>query len=93
MKKSPAFRNYFKGIIIPDAWDSSGNIVGISLHTHDEKTYVIEPSRIGNELYKYIRHSVLVNGKIRQRLDGRTLIRVINYKVITASAHQIAKVS
>jgi hypothetical protein len=92
MKKSPGFRNCFKGIIIPSDWDSNGNIVGISLHAHDEKTYVIESSRIGNELYKYIHHNVKMNGKIRQRLDGRTLIRVVDYEVFTAPTEQVEKI-
>ena len=91
MKKSPGFRNRFQGIIIPSDWDNNGNITDITLQTHDEKTYVIEPSRIGNELYQHIRQSVIVHGKIRQRLDGRTLIRVESYEVSTAPAEQADK--
>lgn len=92
-KSTNKSRNRFQGIIIPSDWDRNGNITGITLHTHDEKSYVIESSRFGNELYKHIRQNVIVNGKIRQRLDGHSLIRVINYEVITDPAEQAGKTS
>jgi len=92
-KSTNKSKNRFHGIIIPSDWDSNGNITGITLQTHDEKTYVIEPNRTGNELYKYIRNNVIVNGKTRQRLDGHTLIRVISYEVLTAPAEKTERIS
>jgi hypothetical protein len=69
--------------VVPNNWDSDGNIIGIGLHTHDEKIYVIEPSRVGYELLQHVRQRVKVHGKVRQRLDGSTLIRIINFEVFT----------
>ena len=86
-------KNRFKGIVIPSKWDDDGNIIGITLHTHDEKTYVVESSRTGNELIKHVRKNVMVYGKIRQRLDGNTLIRVINYEVLNGPTEQFKHIA
>ena len=86
-------KNRFEGIIVPSKWDNEGNIIGITLHTHDEKAYMIESSRTGNELFKYIRKNVLVLGKTRQRLDGHTLIRVTNYEVLNGPLEQMKSIA
>jgi len=68
-----------KGIIIPSNWDEEGNIKGVSLHTADEKEYLVEYGGVGMELLTCIHHRVEATGKIRERLDGRLYINVRSY--------------
>ena len=68
-----------KGIIIPSNWDEEGNIKGVSLHTADEKEYLVEYGGVGMELLTCIHHGVEATGKIRERLDGRLYINVRSY--------------
>ena len=68
-----------KGIIIPSNWDEEGNIKGVSLHTADEKEYLVEYGGVGMELLTCIHYKVAATGKIRERLDGRLYINVRSY--------------
>ena len=68
-----------EGIIIPSNWDEEGNIKGVSLHTADEKEYLVEYGGVGMELLTCIHHKVAATGKIRERLDGRLYINVRSY--------------
>ena len=91
MKSTPPGRskNRLHGILVPCDWDVDGNIIEIALYTHDEKAFVIEHSRVGNELLRHVRQRVIVYGKIRQRLDGAMLLRAANYEVLTDPENQI----
>ena len=72
-----------KGLIIPSNWDEKGNIKAVSLHTSDEKEYLVEVGGVGKELLAHIHHKVEATGKISERLDGRRYISVHSYSTLT----------
>lgn len=67
------------GIVLPNSWDETGRIIGVSLYTNDEKVYTLEHNSIAEELMNCMHQSVKVNGKIRQYLDGSKPIVADNY--------------
>ena len=72
--------NEISGIVVPARWDEDGNVTGTAIHTFDENEYTIEYDRSGDLFKSLIHQAVIVSGKVRQRLDGKKLIRVISVK-------------
>ncbi len=54
-----------KGIIIPTAWDESGNILSLAIATDDEKEYLIEGPQNHIKLLSLLRQEVIANGTVR----------------------------
>lgn len=67
------------GIIIPAQWDENGNVIGVTIHTDDEKVYIVEHTKRGEELLNHVNQKVEARGKIRDRVDGSMLISVGSY--------------
>jgi hypothetical protein len=74
-----AAKPVIEGIIIPAKWDDNGKITGATIQTDDENVYLVEHTRAGEELLGLIHKKVEAKGKIRERLDGSTLITVQSY--------------
>ena len=70
------------GIVIPEQWDANGKVVTVTIHTNDEKVFLVEHTKIGNDLLDLIHKKVEVTGKIRERLDGKTSIGIKSYTTI-----------
>ena len=70
------------GIVIPAQWDANGKIITVSIHASDEKVFLVEHTKIGNDLLELIHKEVEVTGKIRERLDGKTSIGIKSYKIV-----------
>jgi anti-sigma factor ChrR (cupin superfamily) len=68
------------GIVIPDQWDATGKVITVTIHTNDEKVFLVEHTKIGNDLLNHIHKEVDVTGKIRERVDGKTSIGIKSYK-------------
>lgn len=81
----PAKENKITGIVVPAKWDDAGNVTGTAIQSFDENEYVIEHDCSGAMLKELIHKSVVVSGKIRERLDGKKLIRVLSVKLIPNS--------
>lgn len=69
----------FKGILIPSAWDKTGNVLTISLSTFDEKEYCIESNNHWKELKALLRERVQISG-VASRKKGKQTIRVKGFK-------------
>ncbi len=67
-----------KGIVIPAAWDQSGNIVSLAIATDDEQEYLIDDHQRISKLKLLLRQEVVVTGTIRQT-DKNKIIRVKSY--------------
>lgn len=80
--KKKSKKSVITGIVIPDKWDAEGKIMAVTIHTNDEKVFLVEQSRTGTDLLNFIHKEVEVTGKIRERFDGKTSIGVKNYKII-----------
>ena len=37
------------GIVIPDQWDANGKVITVTIHANDEKVFLVEHSKIGND--------------------------------------------
>lgn len=52
----------------------------MTIHANDEKVFLVEHTKIGNDLLNLIHKEVQVTGKIRERFDGKTSIGIKSYK-------------
>lgn len=71
-----------EGIIIPAKWDNDGKVIGVTIQTNDENVYLVEHTRSGQELLNLIHEKVEAKGKIKERIDGNTLISVQSYRKV-----------
>ena len=74
-----------RGIVLPEKWNDEGSVISVAIHTDDETAYLVEQNRKGRELLKLIRCKVEAEGKIRERLDGKTILMVREYNTIDES--------
>ena len=78
--KKKSKKSMISGIVIPDQWDANGKVITVSIHANDEKVFLVEHTRIGNDLLNFVHKEVEVTGKIRERFDGKTSIGIKSYK-------------
>jgi hypothetical protein len=64
-----------KGIIIPTAWDSEGNIISLAIATSDEQEYLIGNNGQNKNLLPLLRQEVVVVGSV-ERCKGHKIIEV-----------------
>jgi hypothetical protein len=62
-----------KGIIVPSNWDAEGNIVAISIATHDEQEYLIESRDEGAKLKNLLRQEVELSGVVVRSGPQKTI--------------------
>jgi hypothetical protein len=72
-----------EGVVIPANWDENGIIIGVSLHTFDEKEYRIQLNGLGQELLGLVHQKVEAIGKISEGLDGSRQIVLSSYRKIS----------
>jgi hypothetical protein len=82
LKKRAATGIIAIGVVTPAKWDESDNIIGVSIQTLDEKEYLVESDKIGKELIPLIYNRVEATGQVRQRLDGKLVMRIKSYRII-----------
>lgn len=85
MKKTKSKGTVIVGIVVPAIWNENGQVIGTAINTFDEKEYIVEKNRSGQALIQLLQKSVEVTGKIRERLDGRKIIRIQTVKALTNS--------
>ena len=78
--KKKSRKSIISGIVIPDQWDANGKVIAVTIHDNDEKVFLVEHTKIGNDLLNLIHKEVQVTGKIRERFDGKTSISVKSYE-------------
>jgi hypothetical protein len=71
-----------QGIIMPSRWNEQGKPARIAIHTDDRKEYEIDFSGAGKELLDLTYQKVAIQGKLRQQLNGRSILCVRQYQVI-----------
>ena len=71
------------GIILPSRWNEQGKPARIAIHTDDQKEYQIDFSGAGRELLNLMYKKVAVEGKLRDQLNGRAILSVRQYQIIT----------
>ena len=77
-----------RGKIIPAKTDQKGEITWIALLTDNQIEYLVERSKIGMELFPLIDHEIWAEGTFRERLDGKTVIKITHYQEVMKDEHQ-----
>lgn len=75
------------GIIMPHDWSEDGRIMQIAIYTDKEEVYLVEHSRLEQELIIHINRKVEVKGKKSENLDGKQYIGVQNYFILDEVAN------
>jgi hypothetical protein len=88
-KKTPG-PPHIEGIIMPSKWNERGKPARIAIHTDDRKEYEIDFSGAGKELLDLTYKNVAVQGKLRQQLNGRTILCVRKYHIIEEASENSA---
>ena len=70
-----------EGIIVPADKNIRSKLNRISIRTSDGKKYLIDYSGAGKELVAFANRKVEINGELRERLDGQTIISINTYKI------------
>ena len=74
---------YTAGVITPAMWDDDGNVLCISIHTLDEKEYLVDPDQVGRELWKFLYKKIEVLVIVKATGEAKPVISVKSYKTIT----------
>lgn len=72
-----------QGIIMPSRWNEQGRPARIAIHTDDRKEYEIDFGGAGKELLDLTYKKVAIQGKLRQQLNGRAILSVRQYQIIS----------
>ncbi|MFH1351678.1 MAG: hypothetical protein ABII26_12205 [Pseudomonadota bacterium] len=67
-----------KGIVIPVEWDEKGNVMALSISTHDEDEYLVTRDAKGEELMGFMREEVEVIGLLKME-QNRKILTVKKY--------------
>jgi hypothetical protein len=70
------------GIIMPSRLNEQGKPSRIAIHTDDRREYQIDFSGAGKELLNLTYKKVAVQGKLREQLNGRTILCVRQYQIL-----------
>jgi hypothetical protein len=71
------------GYVRATDWDWQDDMSGISLETHDDEEYVIDPNGLEEALFCEVDREVELTGSIEEDDDGTKLITVISYKSLS----------
>lgn len=70
-----------RGLVIPVDWDESGKPIKTAIFGKDEKRYVVQPDKKGNELLRFLQEDLSVEGVIHENKAGHSVIVVENYRL------------
>jgi hypothetical protein len=48
--KKKSKKSMISGIVISAQWDANGKVIKVTIHTNDEKVFLVEHTKIGNDL-------------------------------------------
>ncbi len=68
-----------KGILVPVAWDSDGNVTKAAVATFNEEEYVVEEDEKGKRLLSLMQQVVEVSGVVKKEA-GNKIITVENFE-------------
>ena len=69
------------GVINALEWDDDDNITAISLSTDDEN-YIVEPNRLGKELFDCVDEEVEIVGMVSRKGDDELYVKVTGYEIL-----------
>ena len=81
-KNSKKAANTITGMITPIKWNDDGLVVGVMIQTETRDCYMVEHNPPGQELIAFVNQKTEASGKIRMRLDGRTIIHIRDYVIL-----------
>jgi hypothetical protein len=85
-KKEPSPQMDITGIILANQWDENGNVIGVSVYTDQEEIYIVAQTKQIKELVNLIQTKVRVEGKVKERLNGKKFVYVENVSPLPGAA-------
>ena len=70
------------GMITPIKWNDNGMVVSVMIQTDKRDCYMVEHNPLGQELIAFVNKKTEASGRIRMRLDGRTIIHIRDYVIL-----------
>ncbi len=70
------------GVVTAAEWDEAERIQEVSVSATDEQEYLVEPDKIGKELFRCVHSQVKVTGWVTSSDCGKKRIRVTRYQLI-----------
>ncbi|MFC1799196.1 hypothetical protein ACFLZL_05275 [Thermodesulfobacteriota bacterium] len=70
------------GMITPVSWNDDGMVVSVMIQANQHDSYMVEHNPQGQELIAFVNKKTEASGRIRNRLDGRTLIHIRDYIIL-----------
>ncbi len=67
-----------KGILLPSEWDENGDVLALTLFTHDEEEYAVKGDGIPPELLEVLRQELVVEGYFQWE-KGRKIIQITDF--------------
>jgi hypothetical protein len=90
-KNSKKVAKTITGMITPVKWNDDGMVVGVMIQTDKPDCYMVEHNLLGQELIAFVNKKTEASGKIRMRLDGRTLIHIRDYVILDEPSLNVGK--
>ena len=79
MKKPASGKQKIHGIVTPAKWNEKGAVTGIAIQATNEEEYIVDLCKKGKELFKYINDKIEIEGKVKERVDGKKVITINKY--------------
>ena len=70
------------GYVTPTDWDWDDAVSGVSIETPDDE-YMVDPNRLGEELFSELDSEVEVTGFVKEDRDGTKRITITSYEVLS----------
>ena len=67
-----------KGILLPSEWDENGDVLSLTLFTHDEDEYRVKGQELFPELLHVLRHELVIEGYFKLE-KGRKIIQITDF--------------
>ena len=87
MIKKRSYTELVSGIVVPSQWDKTGKIVGITIQSFNEIEYIVERNKAGLDFNRLLQKKVEAVGSVKERLDGKKIISVKEFKLIENGNH------
>jgi hypothetical protein len=84
MKGKANDRQYIeKGIVVPVAWNSHGQVTTVAIAAQGESEYIVDGDKAGREMLNLVTKMVTVTGRVRSGKDGKNRITIEKYKLVS----------
>lgn len=80
-----------QGLILPDRWGETGDVVGLKIATFDEGEYVILNDEMGQRLIQYLRRKVIARGHFVGSAPEEKALKVLRFHVVRPEKSNVGR--